>query len=250
MQDSIPPHQGAPYQACLRALHEGLKPRSYLEIGTPDGETTGLASCATIVVDPQFRMPADQIGNKPACHFFQTSSDAFFAANDPRKLFGRPVDMAYLDGTHISEYLLRDFICTERVCHENAVILLHDCIPLDLHMAVRDQNDTATRARSVAPTWWTGDVWKTVHALHRHRPDLRIQGFRAPPTGLIMVSRLSPDSTTLAASYRRIVDEMHALGSWADYQSYLDWLRPADTNELVNAALALVGQQAAVPSPA
>ena len=240
MDEVLPPHDGAPYQACLRALHEGLKPRSYLQIGDPEGETTGYASCPSIVVDPQLRLPGSAIGGKPVCHLYQMSSDAFFAAHDPLQILGRPIDLAYLDGLHLCESLLRDFIAAERVCGPKSLILLHDCIPLDLHMAVRDAADMTRRAQSVAPGWWTGDVWRTVQALRHHRPDLRILGFRAPPTGLIIIGQLAPGSRLLVDRYRGITEEMQTEAGWNDYQTYLDWLRPAPTEELGTAVASLL----------
>lgn len=235
----IPDHAGAMYQDCLREMHETLAPRTYLEVGTLHGETLAIASCASLAIDPNFQLHQPAVGGKPACHFYQMASDAFFAQQDPGQIFGRPVDLAFLDGMHLFEYLLRDFINIERVCTRGSVIVLHDCVPSDLYMAVRDVNDTATRALSAHPEWWTGDVWKTVEALHRHRPDLRIQAFDAPPSGLILVSNLDPASRVLTDRYPVILSQMQALRHANDYRAYLNWLQPRPTTELPAALAAL-----------
>ena len=57
------------------------------------------------------------------------TSDEFFAKFDPRDALGSKIDLAFLDGQHLFEYVLRDFMNTEAVCEENSFILLHDCSP-------------------------------------------------------------------------------------------------------------------------
>lgn len=204
---SIPEHQGLPYDAFLARLHQALRPRTYLEIGTAHGGTLQLAACASIAVDPRFALDRDVVGRKPCCLLFQQTSDVFFRSHDPRALLGLPLDLAFLDGMHHYEYLLRDFINTERHCHPASVILLHDCLPTDAHVARRDYQD-ATRAHlSHRPGWWAGDVWKTVAILRRHRPGLSIRAFDAPPTGLIAVTGLDPASRVLSDGYFDLVAE-------------------------------------------
>ena len=39
---------------------------------------------------------------------------------------------------------------------------------------------------------WSGDVWKVVVWLRRHRPDLRITTLDVAPTGLAVVTGLDP----------------------------------------------------------
>jgi hypothetical protein len=132
-----------------------------------------------------------------------------------RDLLGGPVELAFLDGMHLFEYLLRDFINTERCCGPGSLIVLHDCIPLDLPMTVRDAADAATRSRSRYPQWWTEDVWKLVRVLQLYRPDLAIEAFNAPPTGLVLVGNLDPASRVLDACYDEVVTSFSALADEA-----------------------------------
>jgi hypothetical protein len=118
--------------------------------------------------------------------------------------------MAFLDGMHRCEFLLRDFFNTERHCRPDSVIALHDCVPLEAPMAERDPDAPAVDRRRQG--MWTGDVWRTALLLKRRRPDLRIIVLDAAETGLVLITRLDPDNTLLADNHDQFVAEMM---SWA-----------------------------------
>lgn len=204
-------HQGERYIRVLRRLHAVLKPRSYLEVGIRRGVSLQLATCPTIGIDPAFRLDAPALANKSACHLFRMTSDAFFAAHDPKVLVGGPLDLAFLDGMHLFEFLLRDFINTEAHCRAGSVVVLHDCLPTDVAMTRRAQRYTPEHGPTRAPGAWAGDVWKLVPILRRHRPDLKLLVLDAPPTGLVLISGLDPSSTVLRDRYDQIVAEYAAL---------------------------------------
>jgi hypothetical protein len=112
-------------------------------------------------------------------------------------LIGRKIDFSYIDGLHLIENVLRDFINVESHCHNDSVIAVHDCIPLDPYMATRNESDFSFRDRSPYKGWWTGDVWKLLLILKQYRPDLRVTAFDAPPTGLVVIQNLDPFSQVL-----------------------------------------------------
>jgi LPS sulfotransferase NodH len=232
---SRPDHQGKFYQNCLRELHQAIRPKTYLEIGTLNGDTLNLASCHSIAVDPAFQLSTPPIGNKPSLHMFQMSSDSFFANYDPKALLHGPIDLAFLDGMHLFEFLLRDFIHTERACHAGSVIVLHDCVPLDPFMATRDVGDQKSRSRSRYPLWWTGDVWKLVPILHHYRSDLTVTLFDSPPTGLALVTDLDPTNRVLSEHYAAILAPRPG-SAWADagIDSYLSSIMLRPTAELLD----------------
>lgn len=203
---TLPAHTGTPYAQVLQHFHRTLRPKTYIEIGTDVGVTLKLAECASIAVDPKFRIEQDVMSGKPACHLMQMASDQFFLEHDPIRLLGREIDLAFLDGLHLFEFLLRDFANTERYCKRNSVILLHDCLPTDAYMVRRDQRPTPWRAFSPHPLSWTGDVWKALPILEEYRPDLRILALNAQPTGLIAITSLDPASTVLHEQYFDIVE--------------------------------------------
>ena len=148
---------------------------------------------------------------KPACHLFRMTSDAFFARHDPKAILGAPVDVAFLDGMHLFEYLLRDFMHVEQHCRPNSVIVLHDCLPTDVGMTRRVNPWTEADGPIRDSLAWTGDVWKVLPALRTYRPELRIHVFDAPPTGLVMVTGLDPASTVLRTRYFDIVEQFRDL---------------------------------------
>ena len=224
--------QAAEYLPVLERLHAILQPETYLEIGTRHGDSLRLARCRSVAVDPSFELRGDVLRGKPSCHFFQMTSDRFFRNHDAEALLGGKVEFAYIDGLHLAEFLLRDILNVEKYCRRNSIIVMHDCLPSDIHMACRNEGDHGSRTRSVVPGWWTGDVWKAVWALQKHRPDLRIVGIDSPPTGLVCLTNLDPSSTTLERNYCAIVDEMTALRDEASLQCYIEALAPIKPSAL------------------
>jgi hypothetical protein len=219
---SRPRHEGAGYLKLLRRLHALKRPRSYLEIGTAAGKTLAIARCPSIAIDPRFRLSHDvrqgKPESKPACHLFEMTSDAFFAAHNPTALFGAPIDLAFIDGMHHFEFALRDFMNIERHCRPDSLIVLHDCLPVDTHMARRDPHDRSRAVQSHYPNAWAGDTWKALWILQRYRPDLRIFAFDAPPSGLVVVTHLDSASTLLKQRHDELVGAANAV----DLASFYD----------------------------
>jgi hypothetical protein len=135
---------------------------------------------------------------------FQMTSDEFFERYSPKTLLGREVELAFIDGMHLIEFLLRDFANTEAHCRYDSKIVLHDCVPTDTSIAERV--DDSSR-RTVHPDWWAGDVWKILPILRIYRPDLKVDVIDAPPTGLVVVSNLNPASTTIIDNLSVILQE-------------------------------------------
>ena len=189
------------YLVLLSRLHALTSPPTYLEIGVFNGESFQHAGPRTqaLGIDPQpqltFPLPANG-------RIIAKTSDAFFAEHDVRAEFGgRAVALGFIDGMHLFEYALRDFINLERVCEPSGTILIHDCYPLHPVPAGRDR-------RSV---FWCGDVWRLILILKKYRPDLRVNTIATRPSGLGVVRGLDPDSTLLAERYEAIVAEFMAL---------------------------------------
>ena len=193
----IPDISGLRYFRVLNRLHNTLKPDWYLEVGTFTGKSLSLAKSNTIAVDPQFKIKFPVVNPKgKQMFFFQQTSAAFFADGFVKKNKIK-IDFAFLDGMHLFEYLLRDFIETEKLMNKGGVIALHDCCPTTEHMAQREFQEGQ----------WTGDVWKTLLILQRYRPDLQIDVTTAAPTGLVIIRNLNPRSTVLSKKYDALVEE-------------------------------------------
>lgn len=189
--------EGLPYLRFLRRLHDRYWFDWYLEIGARKGDSLAPVRGPSIAVDPFFRLTGDVLGSKPALHLFQTTSDAFFQGGALDAL-GARISFAFLDGMHLFEYLLRDFVNTERHATPDSVIALHDCCPFSHEMTTRDLDNLPQGA-------WTGDVWKLIPILREYRPDLTLTVLDVSPTGLVLVSGLDPDSTVLAEASDEIV---------------------------------------------
>ncbi len=205
----IPCHEGEAYRQVLGRLHRTLQPKNYLEIGIRRGASLRRSRVTSVGVDPEPLVPDGFSEANPHIHIVRMTSDDFFAGCDVPALLGGAVDFAFLDGLHHAEALLKDFLNTERLADRNSVIVLHDCIPTDVGMTRRAQRETSEYSRHNGQ--WAGDVWKIIPILQSYRPDLRIAFLDAPPTGLVLVTNLDPDSTTLADRYDELKAEMKEL---------------------------------------
>lgn len=188
---------GLPYGTFFRDLHAQAAFDWYMEVGCRSGQIFALAPGKTIAVDPFFQVERNVIGAKPALHVFQQTSDDFFAEGFLARN-GIRLSVSFLDGMHLFEFLLRDFMNTEAQSRAEGVILMHDCNPYGHEMTVRDYSD-----KKGMP--WTGDVWKLLPILQEYRPDLRVQVFDCAKTGLVAVSNLAPSNRVLHDRYDEIV---------------------------------------------
>ncbi len=193
--------KGTRYVNFLSGLHSAMLFDWYLEIGCRSGASFAPVRSKTIAVDPFFRAEINIIGQKPALHVFQATSDDFFAGGFLAKNDIR-LGASFLDGMHLFEYLLRDFIGTEAASDPKGVIMMHDLVPHNLAMTTR--NLKGIRGA------WTGDVWKLLPILQRWRPDLTLTMLNLRPTGVLCVTNLSPGNRVLQDNYDAIVAEFLA----------------------------------------
>lgn len=177
------------YHDVLAEIHDVLRPDVYLEIGLGKGDALLLArsDCNAVGVDPE---PLGHLFTEhPHITFFQGTSNTFFENPEhARRLGCGTIDMAFIDGMHLYEYVLRDFRNTERLMRLDGAIFLHDLLPPYAHWAGRD---------NIPGYPWAGDTWKFFRILERFRPDLDISILMAEPTGLGMVTGLDPSNTVL-----------------------------------------------------
>jgi hypothetical protein len=197
---------GPAYYRVLHWIHRILEPANYVEIGVHKGISLLQAvpgTACVIGVDPEpsiegaFEKSIER--RLPATQIYALTSDEFFARHDLTDLLGGSVALAFIDGLHLFEQVLRDFVNLEKHSDAGTIILLHDCLPLD--------EVTASRQRTT--DFYCGDAWKAGLALRRRRPELEMVTVRTPPTGLCLVRGLDAGNEGLeqelpgiAASYR------------------------------------------------
>ncbi len=186
---------GDGYLVWLDRLYRRFAPETVIEIGVYEGSSLALARPPTVAigVDPN---PIVATPLSAETHLFAQTSDEFFAGRHAQTvLAGRPVSVAFIDGLHLFEQALKDFIGLEALCGPRSVLLLHDTVPLD----------EATQTRAQATQFHTGDVWKVVLCLKHYRPELEIFTIATAPTGLTVVTGLDPASRVLSERYDEAV---------------------------------------------
>jgi len=210
------PRTGATYRTLLAGMHERLRPRTYLEIGVSTGESLTLSRARTIAVDPAY-----QITKSLHCDLVALveTSDDFFAMPDAFDHFaGAAVDLAFIDGMHLAEYALRDFMNLEKHMSPGGVVVMDDVIPRN--------SLEASRVRRTGP--WAGDVFKVHEVLREHRPDLTLLPLSTEPTGSYMIVGLDPASTVLDEAYESLLpfltspDPQVVATDWAERRACLD----------------------------
>lgn len=179
----------------LERLHDLLEPSTYLEIGVRKGASLALSRARSVGIDPR---PAIEVALPEDARIVTATSDDYFAGDDALAPFdGRPIDLALIDGMHLFEYALRDYMNIERHSAWWSVIVFDDVLPSDPSQTVRER---------MTPSW-TGDVFKIISVLEQHRPELACLRVDVAPTGLLLV--LGPDrsSTALSDRYDELLSE-------------------------------------------
>lgn len=159
----------------LKALHNLVKPRSYVETGIDRGRSITLSRVPSIGIDPAFRVDAEILAD---VQLARTTSDEFFARKHPvDHLPGGVVDLAFIDGMHLAEYALRDYLAIERFTKPTSVLVFDDMLP----------RSTEEAARNRITTSWTGDVYKVTQALRDLCPELIVLEVDTKSTGVVVV---------------------------------------------------------------
>lgn len=175
----------------LAMLHATLQPRGYLEIGVFSGDSLRLVHRSTpaIGIDPEPHLHGHFPGTTMVA---RTTSDNYFEAGPPALEY---IDLAFIDGMHLVEYALRDFINVEKYSNPRTVVVLDDVLPRNQHEAAREQ----------CPGDWTGDVWKVPRVLSMSRTKLHVHLVDTQPTGTAVVYGLDATSTRLHDMYDQVI---------------------------------------------
>jgi len=187
--------QARPYLDALSVIHAAVRPTGYLEIGVRHGASLALARCAAIGIDPE---PELRLTLSPSTRVVRATSDEFFGSMSGAIDFR--IDLVFIDGLHLFECALRDFIAVERLSHRNTVVVIDDVLPNHPRQALRQRQ---TRV-------WMGDVWRLKACLESWRPDLRLTLLDTAPGGALVVTSLDPRARQLSDNYEAILIEPSA----------------------------------------
>ncbi|MEU6372342.1 class I SAM-dependent methyltransferase [Streptomyces sp. NPDC046909] len=227
----------------LRELHKVSANRNYLEIGVNDGRSLTLSRVPSIAIDPAFKVVSEI---RTDVHLVKATSDDFFARANPlahlkggrhplrnlrrgRSPIGywrrTTLDLSFIDGMHLFEYALRDFINVEKYSDWGSVIVLDDMLPRSIDEAARDRHTNA----------WTGDVYKMIEVLNRFRPDLVTVLVDTQPTGQLIVFGADPNNTVLKDKYDEIIAEYVVPDPQKVPEAVLERVKAVKPEELVGA---------------
>ena len=132
----------------LAALHAALKPKIYLEIGVQYGSSLVLAEAADVAygIDPEPLLLMTPMNQLPNQRVHTMTSDQFFE----EQYLTEPIDLAFIDGSHLFEDAMCDFVNVQKRMRPGGAIVFDDVLPYNEAIASRVQ----------PPGDWTGDVWK------------------------------------------------------------------------------------------
>jgi len=183
------------YRKVLQLLHQAINPDKYVEIGVAEGRSLELAACKSIAIDPSPRLKGEPGQNQT---IYEITSDIFFRNYDLTDLLGGPFDLAFIDGMHLAEFALRDFINLEKHSHMASCIVIDDILPDDIEWTSRERKRKE----------WTGDVYKLIYILKKYRPDLDIEVFKVNLKGVAVITHLNKHSSELDNHYNKIIEDI------------------------------------------
>jgi tetratricopeptide (TPR) repeat protein len=188
----------------LSELHQKLQPKLYLEIGVDKGLSLARAQCDAIGVDPRPQLDlAEPL--KENVQIISAGSDAFFR-DQATEYLKIPPDIVFIDGMHLFEFALRDFMNVEKFASPTTLVAIDDVHPCHPTQALRRRQSNA----------WTGDIWKIPAILKEYRSDINIVDVDANTTGLLLIWGLNSKNNVLHENYKSIVNKYKKINKVPD----------------------------------
>ena len=188
--------QDGNYLEFLKVLHK-KRYEIYFEIGSRTGDSLSLSQSPSIAIDPYYQLKCDPVGKKDFCLLFQDTSDNFFNKTLPKLPYFK-CELGFIDGMHLFEYALRDFINLAKISSEKALFLFHDTLPWSYEMTTRDYKNIPHGAA------WTGDIWKLIPILTDMGMKNNINLLTLAPSGLLAI--LNPENKIVAEIEKNLDD--------------------------------------------
>lgn len=183
------------YDELIALLHDALHPDVFFYSTNEARDNVNVGASRSIVVSAD-AIKAVELRNGVTFHC--CTPDKFFATYEISGLTGgRAIDFSVIDGQHLFEHVLRQFINLERFCHHGSVIAIPNVFPQTLTIEQRDPQDDG----------WADDVYGIILALRTHRPDLTLMAVDVGSKGMLLVTSLDPQDRILAARFENIVEK-------------------------------------------
>jgi hypothetical protein len=176
----------------LERLTQHLEPDFYFEIGVFEGASLKIPKCDALGIDPEPVLTEPLASNHRISH--TTSDDFFHLTDEPAAM--PTIDLAYIDGMHLAEFVLKDFMNVERYCGPCSVVMIDDIYPTHPLQAERRRQSQ----------YWTGDVWKVIPILRGARPDLVLMPINTSPTGTLLIIGTDPSNDEVWKRYDVLAD--------------------------------------------
>lgn len=182
----------------LAVIHQQLSPNFYFEIGVDQGLSLARATGKALGVDarPELKLA---VTLPETASVIGMSSDGFFRELAPQA-FETPPDLVFIDGMHLFEFALRDFMHIEQYAAPYALVGIDDIFPCHPIQAERRRQSNS----------WTGDVWKLIPILQHYRPDLTLLTLPCSTTGLLLITGLDANNSVLQNHYPEIMAKYQA----------------------------------------
>ena len=212
---------GTNYLQVLKKLHK-KRYDCYFEIGSQTGSSLKLSCSPSVAIDPYFQLNDDFVGQKDFCLLFQEKSDHFF--NRPLiNLSGLKCELGFIDGMHLFEYALRDFINLAKISTSKSVFLFHDPMPWTFEMATRDYKAIPENAA------WVGDIWKLISIFIEFGMKDYISVLTSAPSGLLavvnpekqLISNLNDNFNEICLKWKNIELEKFGIGNFYQQEVFI-----------------------------
>lgn len=178
----------------LRVLN-WIQPKNYVEFNTTDGKLFSHLQCPCIGIGEHYEIKSSI---KIPLKLFRCKTSQFFEKYKLYELLENfPLSCCFIDHAHHFEDVLKNFIELEKASTNQTIIALDNVLPRSC--------EEASRVRVIDR--WMGDVWKIVLVLREYRPDLKIVVIDDRGTGLILITNLDSQSTTLQDRFNEILEK-------------------------------------------
>jgi len=140
----------------------------YLEIGVREGAIFRNLKGKQLIkigVDPIIHPKMKNL--KKGETLFNKTSDDFFETDAVKVFKDKRIDVAFIDGLHTFEQVIKDIFNVEKYMSKNGLIIIHDCNPFN------ESNENVNNQGKVRR--WNGDVWKAGYYLIINRKDLKFK---------------------------------------------------------------------------